>query len=361
MKQESNSSPTQGEIISDGNDNQITEVVVYSNQAYVKRQARIKAHQGLNQFLVQIQAHRVDRDSTQASVYGEGEILGVQYREVPIKDFTQSDIGELVSQKDQLEHQRKILKNQKSVNGKQERFLDSVVGFAETDMPKKMKTQMPAPENLHTMLEFLGENLQKISDKTLELERQIRELDKEIAVVDRKLKKLVRPRGATQKAIEVIFDSHKDQELTIDVLYVAENAAWQPVYKVDVPLDLSRVDLTMFARIQQKTGENWNDVKLSVSNAMPLKGGALPDMESWYLSLPSRDMVFGVAGSDLSAATAMAAEAPVGQSQEVLEDILEEEVELGGEEAAAPEAEFIQAQTKHPRLSGERRRDALGR
>lgn len=349
----SDSNRTQGEIISDGTENQITEVVVYSNQAYVKRQARIKAHQGLNQFLIQIQAHRVDRDSTQASVYGEGEILGVQYREVPIKDFTQSDIGDLVSQKEQLEHQRQILKNEKSVNGKQERFLDSVVGFAETDMPKKMKTQLPAPENLQAMLAFLGENLQQLSDKTIEIEHQIQELDKEIAVIDRKLKKLVRPRGATQKAIEVIFDSHKDQDLTIDVLYVTENAAWEPVYKVDVPLDLSRVDLTMFARIQQKTGENWKDVQLSVSNAMPLKGGALPDMESWYLSLPSRNVVFGVAGSDLSAATAIAAEAPVGQSPEVLQDLLEEEIDMGEEEAAAPEAEFVQAEQRELPLAFE--------
>ena len=353
MKKVSDSSRIQGEIINDGNENQITEVVVYSDQAYVKRQARIKAHQGLNQFLIQIQAHRVDKDSTQASVYGEGDILSVQYREMPVKDFTQSDIGDLVSQKEQLEHQRKILNNEKSVNGKQERFLDSVVGFAETEMPKKMKTQLPAPENLHTMLEFLAENLQKLSDKTLELERQIQDLDKEIAVIDRKLKQLVRPRGATQKAIEVIFESRKDQELTIDVFYIAENARWEPVYKVDVPLDLSRVDLTMFAHIQQKTGENWKDVQLSVSNAMPLKGAALPDMESWYLSLPSRNMLFGAARSDLSAATAMVAEAPVGKSPEVLEDILEEEIGMGEEEAAVPEAEFIQAEQRELPLAFE--------
>ena len=353
MIQESNGSKTQDEIIRDGKENQITEVVVYSNQAYVKRQARIKAHPGLNQFLIQIQAHRVDRDSAQASVYGDGEILGVQYREVPIKDFTQPDIGDLVSQKEKLEHQRKILKNEKSVIGKQERFLDSVVGFAETDMPKKMKTQLPAPENLHTLLEFLGDNLQNISDKAIELDRQIRELDKDIAVVDRKLKKLARPRGATQKAIEVIFDSRKDQELTIDVLYVTENAEWDPVYKVDVPLDLSRVDLTMFARIQQKTGEHWNDVKLSVSNAMPLKGGALPDMESWYLNLPSRNIVFGGTESDLSAAPAMVAEARVGQSPEVLEDMLEEEAEACAEEEEAPRAEFIQAEQRELPLAFE--------
>jgi len=35
---------------------------------------------------------------------------------------------------------------------------------------------------------------------------------------------------------------------------VAQQAFWEPVYKVDVPVDLSSVTLTMFTNIRQKTG-----------------------------------------------------------------------------------------------------------
>ena len=139
------------------------------------------------------------------------------------------------------------------------------------------------------MFAFLGENYQNLAGKTSELDHQIEDLDKEISVVEKKLKKFRRPKEATQKGIEVLFESRTEQEIALEVSYVAQNASWEPVYKVDVPLDLSSVRLTMFARIRQKTGEHWKNVKLAVSNAIPLKGAALPEVESWYLSLPPQE------------------------------------------------------------------------
>ncbi|MHC4208046.1 MAG: mucoidy inhibitor MuiA family protein, partial [Planctomycetota bacterium] len=221
-----------------------------------------------------------------------------------------------------LEHQRTALKNKNAVGEKQQRFLDSVIGFAETDMPRKIKTQFPTTENLQTMLEFLGNSLQNLTDKSVELKKQIEDLDREIAIVERQIKNLNKPKMAAQKVVEVLFESPEAQDLNIDVFYVAERALWEPVYKVDISLDLSRINLTMFARIQQKTGEHWENVKLSVSNAMPLKGAALPDIESWYLNLPCSNMAWAGAAADLGTAEALD-----GALESSLAEVVEEEVQ----------------------------------
>jgi uncharacterized protein (TIGR02231 family) len=338
MSESAQSELTQKEIIGEGNENRITEIVVYTNQAYVKRQVQAKVRTGLNRMLIETRAFKVDTESVQARVYGEGEILSVQYNELPVKDFAQDDVQQLVSKKKQLEHQRTALKNKNAVGEKQQRFLDSLIGFAETDMPTKMKTQFPTTENLQTMLEFLGDSFQNLTDKGLELKRQIEDLDREITVVERQLKKLSQPKTAAQKVVEVLFESPKAQELRIDVFYVAERALWEPVYKVDIALDLSRISLTMFARIQQKTGERWENVKLSVSNAMPLKGAALPDIESWYLSLPCSDMAWAGAAVEFGAAEDLDG----GLVQSLAEEV-EEEVALDDAQEPPPEADFTQA------------------
>lgn len=249
-----------GEFITAGDDNRVTEAVVYIDQAYLKRRVRIRAQKALNRFLIEIQAFVVDVDSAQANVYGEGEILSVQYREIPVKHAPQEGTRELELKKEQLEWQRQALRNEKEVGDKQVRFLNSVIGFAATDLPKKIKTQFPATENLSTMLEFLGASYQKIADQDIDLRRQIEDLDKEVAVVEKRLKKSRRPKEKTLKVIEVVFESSKEQDLNIEVSYVAQAASWEPVYKVDVPLDLAGVGMTMFARIQQKTGENWQGI-----------------------------------------------------------------------------------------------------
>ena len=341
------SQPTQAdschtETIKDGKDNRITETVVFTDQAYLKRRVQARAKKGLNQYLIEVQAFALDADSAQAAVFGEGEILSVQYREVPVKEAPQKDVRKLESKKEQLERQRQVLRKEKEVQDKQGRFLDSIVGFAETDLPKKMKTDFPAQENLAGMLEFLGENYQKLAEKHTDLKHRIQELDKEISLIDRQLKNSRRPQGKARKGIEVVFESLKDQPLTIEVSYVAMQAAWEPVYKVEVPQDLSGITLTLMARIHQKTGENWDQVKLAVSNAIPLKGTALPDLQSWYVNLPSKEMLFVGGAVELGAAPAAA-----GAPEACEEAELDGETEIFDEmQLSEPRAEYRTAEQK---------------
>jgi uncharacterized protein (TIGR02231 family) len=346
MENRLNEKSDRGEFIAAGDDNRIGEVVVYTDQAYLKRQVRGKAQEGLNRFMVELQAYSVDADSAQASVYGEGEILSVQYREMPVKYAPQEEVRELEAQKEKLEDRRKGLHNEKAVGDKQVKFLDSTIAFAETELPKKIKTQFPETNNLSTMLGFLGDNFQKLADRDIELQRQILDLDKEIAVVDRLLKKMRRPKDRSHKVIEVVFESAKAQELGIEVSYVARSASWEPIYKVDVTLDLTGVGLTMFARIRQNTGENWDDVKLSVSNAIPLKGTALPELQCWHLSLP-----VDVDHAMLVGAPAAAAAGVFESSKE--EETFEGAMDMLEEPEVAIEAGFQQAEQKELPLAFE--------
>ncbi|MCP4399133.1 MAG: mucoidy inhibitor MuiA family protein [bacterium] len=333
----------QDEFVGQAQGNRICEVVVFSDQAYLKRQARVQAVAGLNRFVMELQAFRVDADSAQGSVYGEGEILSVQYKEIPVKDIPQEEVRALVEERKKLSRRQKNLQKQQEVTEKQHRFLDSMICFAEVEMPKEMQSRFPLTDDLKTTLDFLGEHYQKLHEKNSKTEEELEEVEEELAVVEKTLKNLQRPKGSRQKGIEILFQSPGDQEIRIEVSYVVLNASWEPVYKIDVPLDLSTINLTMFARIQQKSGEDWKGVKLAVSNAVPLKGAALPEAQSWYLDLRPQELL--MAGGAMMAAAGMskkkrskraANEEPVPAA--MMMDLLEEEVE------APPEAEFLQAE-----------------
>jgi len=104
--------------------------------------------------------------------------------------------------------------------------------------------------------------------------------------------------------------------------------------------------MTMSAKIQQKTGENWNDVKLALSNAVPVPCVDLPDLKSWYLQMHvptpmAVDRVM-VGGAKPAAASSEA----VLDESESLEDLLED-FEI------PPEAEFVQAVEKELPLAFE--------
>jgi len=273
--------------LADGENNCIDEVVVFTDQAYIKRHIKASTQAGTNHFLVEINAFHIDRDSVQANVYGHGEILTVQYRQIPLIEAVQNDVRELENKKRQLDSQKKLLQGEKEALNKQQKFLDSTVSYADTEIPKELKTEFPSTQNMQNILTFLDDNYSKFNQKLVDLDDQILSIDDELLLIQRKLKQLKKPSQINKQYIEILFVAEQPEDIQIDVFYIAGNAFWKPIYKVDAPAELTDINLTTFAQIEQATGENWSDVKLSISNAVPLKGGKLPDQKSWFLHLSS--------------------------------------------------------------------------
>ncbi|MBN1676676.1 MAG: DUF4139 domain-containing protein [Kiritimatiellae bacterium] len=337
--------------VAEGERNRIDEVVLFTDQVYVKRRAELEAKAGLNRFFVEVKAFAVDADSAQAAVRGEGEILSVQYRQLPVKDAPQEDVRALTDRKRELARRRRALEDQKSVLLKKTQFLDSLVNFAESELPRKVKTDFPKAADLDGTLKFLDANYREQSDAIRALDHQLEDLDRDIQVLERQLKQRRQPQEETRKGIEIVFRSAGDQTLLAEPTYVARHATWEPVYRVDVPEDLTSVAMSLFARIRQKTGEDWAGVKLAVSNAVPVKGVALPDLQSWRVDIGRRPVPMAKAAFRGAVALEEAA---------VLSDV-DEALELAAPPAAMaaaaapepPQAAFTQAVGKELPLTFE--------
>ena len=110
----------------------IKEVTLFSDQALVKRRASVKVAKGVNELLLDLGAFSVDGDSVSAIVFGEGELFGVQYREIYLKEAPQQNIKELEKKIEGLKDQLKSLQDEKHALVKKELFLDSVGLFQNT-------------------------------------------------------------------------------------------------------------------------------------------------------------------------------------------------------------------------------------
>lgn len=320
-------------------DNEISEVVVFADQAQIKHHAKASAEPGLNRFLIDIQSFLVDPDSAQASVFGEGEILAVQYREFPVKESPQEELKSLEERRRYLQRKHKSLDNRQESTEKQRRFLDSMIGFSEHEMPKRLQTQFPEMESLREMMEFLRNGYQRVAESAEAVDHEIEDLTQELALLERRVKSLQQPKASVRRSVEVLFDSAREQIVDIEASYVARGANWKPFYRIDAPIKLGAVNMTMFARIQQKTGEDWSKIRLTLSNALPTHGSALPNLHSWYLRQPA---VHGRAHAVLAASVAKAMEA-----ESVESTVVDGEHATYGEvESSAPAATLKSAQQK---------------
>ena len=264
---------------------EITETVVFSNQALVKREATAHVREGLNELVLEVDAFQTDDDSVSAEIRGKGDIFSVQMKDIFLKEAPQENIVRLESQIKELKEQKTGIEDQKNVLDKETEFLNSVIDFSQVQVPKDIKTSFPKTEDLGGVLNFLRDNYTRIHDARRPFDRQIEELDKKIHVLEQELAALKRPARNKKKVIEVLFTSQAEQDIRIAASYVAFNALWSPLYKVSVPLESGDPDLTMFAQIQQRTGEDWKQASVTISNVVPLRGVGLPEPHSWEVDI----------------------------------------------------------------------------
>jgi len=265
---------------------QISEVTLFSNQAMVVREGQAHLKPGLNELLVETTAFNVDKDSVSAQVFGNGEMVSVQIKHIPLAEFPQDQVNTLAEKLRKLNQSRKGLSDKKRVLAKKESFLDGLIDFSKTQIPKDVQTHYPNMEDVQETISFIGSTSTLIYTESQSLDIDLENMDREIAKVKKELAAVSGRGRAFKQAIEILFNATKAETVRLNVQYLVKGALWQPLYKVSVPMALSELDLTMFARISQKSGEDWKKIALSVSNVIPVKGVRFPDISSWRLDLP---------------------------------------------------------------------------
>jgi len=264
----------------------ITEVTLFSGEALVKRGATATVQKGLQEFLIEVEAFSMDKDSVSAKVFGAGEVYGVQFKEVAVQESPQDKIRDLEQKIKDLKHSSRVLSDQRDVLSKKEKFLESLLAFAEMQVSKDIQTHFPKIEDLNKTLDFLGSQIEKIHKGRQALDLKLEAIDEQRKMLERELESLGRDYKKVRKFLEIVFNSSRDQTITFETSYISRNAGWEPLYKVAVPPSLNTIDLTMFARIRQKTGEDWTNVAVSLSNVIPLRGVTPPEPSPWTLDIP---------------------------------------------------------------------------
>lgn len=267
----------------------ITDVTLFSGEALVTRKATAAVQKGMHELLIELEAFRVDSDSVSANVMGAGEVYGVQIKEVPVQTSPRVEIADLEKKISELRDSRRVLTDQREVLSKKEKFVEALLSFAGTEVSKDIQTRFPKIEDISRTLAFLGSQLQTINKGRQAVDQKVNAVDEESKRLTRELAQLGTERNKVRRFIEIVFNSSRAQTVDIETSYMCRNADWQPLYKVAVPPSLKAVELTMFSKIRQKTGEDWNNATVSLSNVIPLKGIEPPKPSPWVLDIPRHE------------------------------------------------------------------------
>jgi uncharacterized protein (TIGR02231 family) len=252
----------------------------------VVRVAEVDLGAGPSQIQLEVTAFHVDPDSVTAQVHGAGELYGVQYRQVPVAAAPVEKIRVLEDRLRDLQHRLRGLTDRRAAVDKQRSFLDSFVDFAKIQVPREIQTRLPDAAALETTLSFLEQGYSETNARLQGLDVEIEGLQRDIEQVQRELAALRGGNGRTLNVVEIFFASRRPQKVRVEAAYQVAGARWEPLYKAAVPDSADAVALTLLADIRQKSGEDWENVALTISNAPSRTGGRLPDIEPWIVDVP---------------------------------------------------------------------------
>ncbi len=263
----------------------ISSVTVYPGGAHVTRTATLDIASGAHSVVLDNIIPPVDENSI--SVSGEGtagvKIYGATIKQEYLQQAADQRVVELEKKIESLDDQIMVANKDLGVLHQEREFLNSVKLFAGQEIPKDLVTTMPPVENLKALRSFLSKEINDVESKREDIRIKVRTLPREKDALARELSALRSSGGQMKRILVVDMECSKPGKFTLNVSYLVHGASWRPVYDARTDYARSEVELTSFGVVKQNTGEDWQDVALTLSTAKPTLGGRLPYIAPWIL------------------------------------------------------------------------------
>lgn len=255
----------------------IEKVTVYKQGALVSRKAHVKIPAGVTVVKVPMLSPMFNQKSIQVGVTNADISLGKVdlEMEMPNRDSVAKINDSLVkrtkiltdsidlihSYKNVLDHERVILLENNNIGGDK--------GFD--------------ADRLSDVAAFLRKDLSEIVDLQLGYDQCQKRLDLEKRNLSQQIKLLDERSMIPKAALYVTLVAKSSAETILDFSYVVDQAKWTPFYELRISENSPSINVTKKVMVNQKSKEDWNDVKMTVTTTNPSSNNARPELKRYTL------------------------------------------------------------------------------
>jgi uncharacterized protein (TIGR02231 family) len=339
----------------------ITAVTVFSRGAEVTRAAQLKIPEGEHVIVFKdLPAQAID-----GSIRIEGRSTGrldmgsvdTRRLEIPHLDpaVSQSERRKLEEAIERLQDDRALVAAEMDAAEAQKRFVEGLVALP-TRPSVKQGENAEKGEVWGEIFSLIGSRLAQAEKTRLAASLKVREFDRRIADLERALSDLA-PIEDARTEVRVHITAAAALEANLLVRYQVPSASWQSLYDARLNTGARNVApgllLVRRAAVQQRTGEDWRDVALTLSTARPSNGASAPILDPVAVDfVPDIPLPRPVASAPRSMAPADRAgrlEAETGSpAREAAADKRQEEEIAISEQQASAEISTFQARFEIP-------------
>lgn len=290
-------------------DGAVTAVTLYRGQALVTRTVSWELTAGSHELTVGgLPQHVVD-----GSLFAESddgiEIRAVRLRQNPVAEEPRDDVREVDLQLAETNDAIQLNEKQRELLDKRTTYLDSLEGFVAPTAKADLASGVLDATALQEVTTFSFDERRKIAEEQVDLIREQRELRERLQLLEATRAELARGQQRTVSEAILFVEVAEDAAGTIRLGYLAGNCGWQPTYTFRADREGGTTEVEYAALVQQMTGEDWQDVSLTLSTASPALSAAGPGLAPFYVTLDA----------ELPVTTAQPEQPPAQQQAQVTE------------------------------------------
>jgi uncharacterized protein (TIGR02231 family) len=263
----------------------VVEVTLYRGQALVTRLVPLDGAKGLVELSVGPLPEQILPESLFAESDEGLEIRAVRYRAQAVGDEPREEVRRLDETIDSLTDQLRAVERQAQVLAKQNAYLDQMESFVLPTMKTDLARGFLDAAALEKLTQLAFSQREAAAKRAGEIELKTKDLRKQLALAQKQRAELT---GSARREIReaVLFlEKRDDAKHSVRVGYLVGNCGWSPAYTFRAAGEGKHVAVECNAIITQTTGEDWSDVKLTLSTASPALSAAGPGLGPFPIAL----------------------------------------------------------------------------
>jgi uncharacterized protein (TIGR02231 family) len=265
----------------------IASVTIYPDRATIVRETNIKPVLGPQSVVFSGLPTTLIPNSLRASGRGAAavKILGLEVVNEFLETALLPEIKKLEAEIDALNFDITKTKNAIEVLTTQEKFLNSIQATTTTRASEQVALGKPDILSWEKVYDFLGTKLQAVKQAQLEQQKKQDDQNVKLDALKKKLDSIRPKRSQEARKVSVLIEASQVGDFKMSLAYTVMNARWAPLYTVRALPDSSEIELTVTGLIQQRSGENWENVKAQLSTASPAIESRPGELSPWTLDI----------------------------------------------------------------------------
>lgn len=265
----------------------VSEVTLYREQALVSRRIPVQGHQGALEIVVS----ELPEEIVSGSVFAEGpesvEIRAVRMRRRPVGEEPREEVRQLNQEIAKLE--QKIAQNAAALERLARRtdYLNQLDGFVAPTAKTELSKGVLNAEALEKITRFSFQQRDAIGQQQFTLNSAAKALTDELQLLQRRRQALAGTSSRMINEAVLFIYKHDDNKQSIRLNYLVRGCGWSPNYTLRADQALKQVSVEYNAMIHQLSGEDWRDVKLSLSTASVALAASGPGLAPFHVALQS--------------------------------------------------------------------------